>query len=98
MELLTKNKAMETLKIGRVRLEHLLKSGSLECVKIGNAYLIPDWSLEQCLKNTTKHPLSLSSEVKPTISKYQPSSTEKEYSFAKQRIQRLKQRLNSTQH
>lgn len=53
MELMTKNKALKKLRkmgIGRVRLNHLLESGQLKCVPVGSSYLIPDWSLEQCLK------------------------------------------------
>ena len=100
MELLTKNKAYKKLKsigIGRVRLERLLASGQIECICDGGSYLIPDWSLEQWLKNTTKHPLNLSLEAKPTTSKYQPSSMDNEYSFVKLRTQRIKDKLKSMQ-
>lgn len=98
MELMTKNKALKKLRkkgIGRVRLNHLLESGQLKCVPVGSSYLIPDWSLEQCLKNTINHPSSLFSGAASTTSKYRQSSTDKEYSFAKVRTQRIKEKQSN---
>lgn len=97
MKLMTKNNVMEILGIGRTALENMLKAGQLKCVMVGNSYRIPEWSLEQCLRNTINYPLSSSSEGKSTTSKYQPSSTDSEYSFAKVRIQRTEQKLKNTQ-
>lgn len=43
MKLMTKNKAMELLGIGRTALENMLKAGQLKCVPVGNTYRIPDF-------------------------------------------------------
>lgn len=96
MKLMTKNKAMELLGIGRTALENMLKAGQLKCVPVGNTYRIPDWSLEQCQRNTVEYHINYSSEVNTTTCKSQQSSTDKEYSFEKARIQRTENKLKNT--
>ena len=93
---MTKNKAMEILGIGRTALENMLRAGQLRCVLVGNSYRIPQWSLEQCQKNTVDYPTNSSSEDKSTTSKYQPSSADNAYSFEKARIQRTENKRNNT--
>lgn len=96
MKLMTKNKAMEILGIGRTALENMLKAGQLKCVLVGNSYRIPQWSLEQCQKNTVDYPTNSSSEEVYTTSKYQPSSMDSGYSFAKARTLRTENKRKST--
>ena len=96
MKLMTKNKAMELLGIGRSRLDAMLKAGQIKVVPAGDGYLIPEWSLEQCQKNTVDYPINSSSEGKFTTSKYQPSSMDNAFSFEKARIQRTEKKLNNT--
>ena len=93
---MTKNKAMELLGIGRSRLDAMLKAGQIKVVPAGDGYLIPEWSLEQCQKNTVDYPINSSSEGKFTTSKYQPLSMDSGYSFAKARIQRTNTKRKPT--
>ena len=92
---MTKNKAMEILGIGRTALENMLKAGQLQCVMVGNSYRIPEWSLEQCQKNTVAYHTKLSSGDKYITLKSLPSSMDNEYSFVKARTQRTKEQLNN---
>ena len=59
MKLMTKNKAMEILGIGRTALENMLKAGQLQCVPVGNSIRIPQWSPEQCCCCQCDMPTSL---------------------------------------
>ena len=97
MKLMTKNKAMEILGIGRTALENMLKAGQLKCVLVGSSYRIPEWSLEECQKNIVSYHTNSSSEVTSTTLKSQHLSTDKEYSFAKARTQRTENKLKNTQ-
>lgn len=96
MKLMTKNKAMELLGIGRNRLEAMLKAGQIKVVPSGDGYLIPEWSLEQCQKNTVDYPTNSSSEVIYTTSKSQPLLADNVYSFEKARILRTEGKLKNT--
>ena len=95
MKLLTKTKTMDLLGIGRKRLDSMLKLGQLKCVRCGNNYLIPDWSIEECLKHT-ENPIGLSYEEKSIKHTSRQSSTDKEYSFEKARIQATERKLKNT--
>ena len=95
MKLMTKNKARKLLKeygVGSKSFENMLKAGQIKCLPCGDSIRIPEWSIELWLKNTIDYPTNSLSEVKSTISRFQPSSMDNEYSFVKARIQRTESR------
>ena len=53
--LLNKKEAMDYLNIGRALLDSEIKSGNIGFKIVGKRLMFPLWTLEQWLKDTTKH-------------------------------------------
>ena len=95
MSLLTKKDAMKYLGIGKARFERILKSGDLKYKLVGRSAMFTERNLEEWL-NTPDNPSKSTSAGATGTLRCQPSSTGKEYSFAKVRTQKTNNRRNDT--